>query len=260
MLAGLEARTDGGRRPQGGVMTRWKSAVAWTLVSTLAAPLAAEPPGAATPQALVARMQAAAGKNDIGELMSCLAPDDRREMAVGLVAGATMMVAFMGMAGEMGGDMAEGMAEGVSGESLSAEEKAKLEKGKKEVADKAAAMQKKLEGVLKKHGVDKMMEDSTPLPAEGAERSKALAAMFEGTDEIAMSKDLIALLEEVGKAEGKEEKPQAPMEVPKEVTDYKVAGDTATAKSGDETVDFVRVDGRWYFKAPAKDREGLPGL
>ncbi len=236
-------------------MRHARNVVVWTLVWALAAPLAAEPPGAATPQALVARMQAAAAKNDLGELMACMAPDDRREMAIGMVAGVTMMVAFMGMAG----GMAEGMAEGMAGEDQKPEDKAKLEAAKKEAEEKSAAMQKKVEGVLKKHGVDKMMEDPTPLPEEPATRSKALAAMFKGTDEIALTKDLIGLLEEIGKAEGKEEKPK-PVEAPQSVSDYKISGDTATAKAGDETLDFVRIDGRWYLRAPQKDKEGMPGM
>jgi len=239
-------------------MKRNRSAVVWTLVGALAAPLwAAEPPGAATPQALVARMQAAADKKDLGELMACLAPDDRREMTIGMMAGVTMMVAFMGMAGGMAEGMAEGMTEGMTGEPMSAEDKAKLEKGKKEVEEKTAAMQKKLEGILEKHGVSKMMDDPTPLPAEGPERSKALAVMFKGIDEIALTRDLMTMLDELGKAEGKSEKPEAPVEVPKSVSDYKITGDTATAKSGGETLEFVRVDGRWFIKTPPKD-EGEP--
>jgi hypothetical protein len=238
-------------------MRHARNAVVWTLVWALAAPLAAEPPGAATPQALVARMQGAAAKNDLGELMACMAPDDRREMAVGMMVGVTMMVAFMGMAG----GMAEGLAEGLAGEDQKPEDKAKLEAAKKEAEAKSAAMQQKVEGVFKKHGVDKMMQDDPePLPEEPAARSKALAAMFKGTDEIALAKDLIALLEEIGKAEGKEEKISPPMEAPKTVTDYKISGDSATAKAGAETLDFVRVDGRWYLRASQKDKEGMPGI
>jgi hypothetical protein len=227
--------------------------VAWSLVSALVAPLgtaaAAEPPGAATPQALVTRLQNAAAKSDIGEMMACMAPDDRREMAIGMVAGVSMMAAFMGMAGDMAGAM--------TGDDARPEDKAKVEKAQKEAKAKSEAMQKKIEAVLKKHGVDKMMEDPTPLPQEPAARSKALATMFKGTDDIALIKDLMALLEEVGKDEGKTEKP--PVDLPKEITDLKVTGETATAKAGEETLQFVRVEGRWYMRAPEKDKGEMPG-
>jgi hypothetical protein len=39
------------------------------------------------------------------------------------------------------------------------------------------------------------------------------------------------------------------------VTDYKIQGDRATAKAGKETVDFVKVGGRWFMKAPEKKGE-----
>jgi hypothetical protein len=182
-------------------------------------------------------------------------------MAIGLVAGVSMMAAFMGMAGGMAGEMASGVA----GDDAKPEDKAKMEKAQKEAKAKADAMQKKIDAVqkkidavLKKHGVDKMMEDPTPLPQEPAARSKALATMFKGTDDIALIKDLMALLEEVGKEEGKTEKP--PVDLPKDITDLKVTGDTATAKAGQETIDFVRIDGRWYMKAPAKDKGEMPGM
>lgn len=236
-------------------MRHSRMAVAWGLIGALASPLAAAaPPGAATPQALVARVQAAAEKNDFGELLACLAPDDRREMSLALVAGVSMMIGFMGMAG----DMAGGMAEGLAGADAKPEDKAKMDAAQKEVKVKADAMQKKLDGLLHKHGVDKMMEDPTPLPEEPAARSKALASMFAGTDDIALSKDLLALLEEVGKAEGKEEKPRPPIELSKAVTDYRVDGDTATAMAGEEKLDFVRVDGRWYVRAQRKGSDAPP--
>lgn len=37
---------------------------------------------------------------------------------------------------------------------------------------------------------------------------------------------------------------------PPEVTDYRIAGDRATAKSGDYVLDCVRIDGRWYSVPP----------
>src|SRR4029453_950446 len=169
-------QTTGGAGRGGEAMRHSRIVVVWTLVGALPAPLVADPPGASTPQALVARVHAAAAKNDFGELLACLAPDDRREMSLALVAGVSMMVGFMGMAG----GMAEGITEGLAGGGQKPEDKAKMEAAQKEVKEKADAMQKKLEGVLEKHGVNKMMADPTPLPEEPAARSKALAAMFEG--------------------------------------------------------------------------------
>src|SRR4029453_1296410 len=72
-------------------------------------------PGAESPQALVARFKAAAAKDDFLEVVDCIDPASRRELATGLVVGTTMMVAFLGMGSEMAAGMAEGVAEGMSG-------------------------------------------------------------------------------------------------------------------------------------------------
>jgi hypothetical protein len=40
------------------------------------------------------------------------------------------------------------------------------------------------------------------------------------------------------------------------VTDYKITGDTATAKNGAETMKFTRIAGRWYVEPPAKNGSG----
>jgi hypothetical protein len=221
-----------------------------SLLLVAAPAFAGAPPGAETPQALVARLRQAAEKKDLAEMMACLAPDARREMALMMVAGVGMMVAFMGM-GEGMADMAGDMAEGISGEELSAEQKAQMEAGKKEMADKAAALTKRYEGILERHGVSAMMEDDGPLPEDPAARSAALAKLFAGTDDIALVTELMALMSELG--EGKGEAP-SPVSLPPEVGDYAISGDRATARAGDETIHFVRVDGRWYFLP--EDRSG----
>ena len=36
------------------------------------------------------------------------------------------------------------------------------------------------------------------------------------------------------------------------MTGYKIDGDKATAQNGAETIDFIRIDGRWYIEPPAR--------
>ena len=57
--------------------------------------VAAEPPGAETPEALVARMQAAAENQDVPEMMACVAHTSRRVAVrlVGMRAGSTSLSA-----------------------------------------------------------------------------------------------------------------------------------------------------------------------
>ncbi|HEU4524312.1 MAG TPA: hypothetical protein VFR62_04785 [Gemmatimonadales bacterium] len=210
---------------------------------------AAEPPGAATPQELVKRMTAAAEKGDIAEIANCLAPEDRAELTMGMVAGVGMMVAFMGMGGDMAAGMAEGMTEGMTGEEMTAEQKAQMEKGKKEAAAKAEELQKKYEGILTTHKLDKIMEEG---PAgEGPEATAAMVEKLEGVDQGALLAELMAMLEGLG--EEKKEAAKGPVDIPTNVRDYKIEGDRATAQSDDETLEFVRVKGRWYFKPPKKE-------
>jgi hypothetical protein len=223
--------------------------LAFTFLVFPAAATAAAPPGAATPQELVKRMTAAAEKGDIAEIANCLAPEDRAELTMGMVAGIGMMVAFMGMGGDMAAGMAEGMTEGMTGEEMTAEQKAEMEKGKKEAAAKAEEMQKKYEGILARHKLDKIMEEGSV--DEGPDATVAMAAKLEGVDQGALLADLMAMLEGLGE-EKKEAAPSA-LDVPKNVRDYKIEGDRATAQSDDETLEFVRVKGRWYFKPPKKD-------
>jgi hypothetical protein len=215
--------------------------------------LAATQPGAESPQALVARLKAAAQKNDFGELVDCIAPTDRREMAAGLVLGTTMMVAFMDMGSDMAMGMAQGMAEGVSGSELTAEQKAEMEKGKAEAKAKTAELRGRYEAILQRHGLKDRME---ALQAEGGETSggspeEAIGKLLAGVDERALITDLMGFMSALGESQGQEEK--KPIDLPGEVTDYKIDGDHATAKAGDETVRFVKVDGRWYFE-PSKDK------
>ncbi len=228
----------------------------------LASPLplaAASKPGAESPQALVARLRTAAEKNDFPGLVDCIAPTERREMAAGLVMGTTMMVAFMdmgsGMAMDMGEAMAEGMSEAAGAEGMTAEQKAEMEKGKAEAKKKAAELAARHDAILTKYGIKQRMEAMQAEGEGGAAGSpdEAIGKLLQGVDERALIVDLMGFMESLGEAkpDGAEEK--KPFDLPAQVTDYKIQGDHATAKAGDETIDFVKVDGRWYF-APSKNK------
>ena len=217
-------------------------ALALVLVS-LPCLAAKKPYGGDSPQAVVERLKGAADANDLGEVMACLAPDSRREMAMMMTAGVGMMVAFAGVGSEMAGGMAESMAEGLSGEEMTAEQKAEVEEGKRKVQEKTAELVKRYEAILDKHKLTEAMNDDTPVPEEPEARRAALAKALANTDEIALVTDLMALMNELGGEEGMK---SSPVDIGPEVTDYAIEGDTATAKAGDETVRFVKVEGRWY--------------
>lgn len=228
--------------------SRATSAVALCLCLALAgSPLAAAKvqAGAESPEALIARIEQAAQKGDIAEISACLAPEDRAEMALGLVVGAGMMIGFMGMGSDMGAAMAEGMGEAASGEEPSAEEKAKVEKGKQEMAAKAADLQKRYDQILKKHGLEEKLKDEAAL-ADGDKATQLLA----GVDDVTLIGDLWGLFKELGESKNLGE--SGPLAGIGKITDLKVEGDHATAKAGGETVEMRKVDGRWYAKLPDK--------
>lgn len=241
------------QRPRSGARSRALTTllIPTLLISALLAPTASAAKGrelgAATPEALVARLEAAYESGDLVETAACLAPDDRAEITVGILLGSSMMVAFMGMGGEMASGMAEGMAEGPKDQPLSQKEKAKLEKSKKEMEKKAKAFEQRYEAILKKHGLAERMSQG-PGAATG---EKGAAALLAGVDELALLEDLMAFMKELG--EGEKISKSGPLaDSGGKITDLKVKGDRGTAKAGAEIFQLEKIDGRWYFRAPQK--------
>jgi hypothetical protein len=159
----------------------------------------------------------------------------------------------MDMGSDMAMGMAQGMAEGMSGSEMTAEQKAEMDKGKAEAKAKSAELRGRYEAILKKHGLEDRME---AMQAEGGESSggspeEAMGKLLAGVDERALIVDLMGFMRALGDSQGQEEK--KPFSLPAEVTDYKIDGDRATAKAGGETVEFVKVDGRWYL-APSQNQ------
>lgn len=235
------------------------------LISLAAAPaFAAEQPyGGATPQELVARMQAAAEAGDFGEMMACMSPEDRKTLGGTMVMMGVMMVGFSQMAIDMGGSMAEGMSEAFAGEEMDAEEKARMEAEMAESRAEAEAMTAKLRAALEPHGLAGMLdEDFEP----GSEKDQQLEAALENADMIALTESMVQLLAEMDDGDDEEEgglgmggdpsDEAAPEWIDREVTDYEIDGDHATAQAGDETLEMIRVDGRWYF-APQMQMEEM---
>jgi hypothetical protein len=232
---------------------RSRAAAASLALGLLALPLfAGQPPGGETPQALVARLKTAYEKNDFPGIVDCIAPAQRRELAAGLVMGTTMMVAFMDMGSEMAMGMAQGMAEGMAeamggegGETQTAEQKAEMEKAKAEAKRKTDELRGRHEAILERHGLKQRMEAMQGSADTGGSPEEAMAKLLAGVDERALIVDLMGFMQSLGESQGKMEK--KPM-LPGEITDYRIDGDHATARAGDETVRFVRVDGRWYLE------------
>jgi hypothetical protein len=210
---------------------------------------AGEPPGADSPQELVDRMMAAAESDDFAEMMACMAPEPRAEMAVMMVAMAGMMVAFMDMGAGMAGDMAEAFSE----EEMTAEQRAEAQAAEREAAEKTAAVQARYEEILRQHGLGDLLSEEEGGPEGEVDPQE----MLEGVDEIALLSDLMGFLEEVGDEEEGASAEGSPFEIPEEIGEIEVEGDRATATAGDDILEFVRIDGRWYFEPPDESESPL---
>jgi hypothetical protein len=225
--------------------------VAAVLAAALLAPplAAAEPPGAATPQALVERLNAAARNRDVAEVANCLAPEQRDELVLGMVAATGLMVGFM----KMSGDLAVGVVTGMGGEGevpaaegMTDEQKAAAVKARAEALAKVAAIEKRYQATIDKYGLGDLMSGEGGAMELGQNAASARERLA-GVDAGALLGELMALFEEMGAGNPLEANPET---LPKEITGLVVEGDHASARAGDEAVELVEIDGRWYLRKP----------
>lgn len=229
--------------------------VAWVLLFAPTAPALAEAGGAETPEALVERAARALEKEDMAELMACISPEGRAEMAQMMYLMGTMFVGFSMMGAEMAGEMGTAMAEGVAesaGEELTAEEKAEMEAAQEEGRAELDAMVERYNEMVAEYGLPALSESEEPPEEE-------IDAIFADIDHVAFIEDMMAFLDSMP---GEEESP-ASEGMPSPfgegevvMTDLAIDGDTATATIDGEEAKFVRVDGRWYFDAELFGAEG----
>ena len=215
-----------------------------------------EPPGADTPQAVIARLEKAAQANDLPGIAACLTEQDRIDITAAMLLASTMMVAFAQMGTAMAEEMATAMDD--SGDTppqeLTAEQKkeqAESEKSKKEAQAQIKQMEDKFRKILLKHKLPDFF-------AEGAESEAGpdkAAEQLKKVDQVALLDDLMAFLTELDEKEADAAKKESPVDLPGKVTDYNIQGNRATAKAGDETLEFEQVGKRWFLKAPEKKEE-----
>lgn len=209
--------------------------------------LAAEPPGAASPQELVERMKKAAEAEDLPGMAQCLTPKSRGELSKGIYLVTTMVVAFS----QMGVEMGAGMAEALGGEDASAEDKARQQAELDKARGEAAALRDRYNALMAKHGMPTMpVGDEEQAEPSDAELEAAFAKLEHGT----FLADAAAFIESLPDAEdGAEEDGGAPSPVKigeGVLAGLAIDGDRATASLDGEPVEFVRIDGRWYFELP----------
>ena len=205
---------------------------------------AAEPPGAATPEALVARLRAAAQRDDLAEVANCTAPEQRRIWAASMLRKGDVMMTMLGV---------EGDAAPAAATATSPAQQVEAFKARPERIAVPAELGAFYQAILEKHGI------AARLAKSGAPRDDAGSAkLLEGVDEGALIADLAALIDSLLDPSRREHPTYFP---DTEVGPFEVKGDRAKAKvsqenqCGDCQVELVRVGGRWYHLLPPKDKD-----
>jgi hypothetical protein len=196
----------------------------------------AKPAGAATPQEAVAVIKKAGDTNNMLLALPVISPRGLKVIAGEGVTGVLMILAFSDPDDAMPGSAKPPKAE------LDAQRKKY-----KAALDLATA-------TLKPYGLDTMIGK----PVLAPEVQKSLDAALDKTDNAVLIGNLLGAMMKMGPMLGMKEapKPDALVKVGN-VSGYKIDGDTATAQNGAETMDFVRINGRWYVEPPAS--AGMPG-
>jgi hypothetical protein len=185
--------------------------------------------GAATPQEVMALMDKAIKADDFGMAVTVVAPSGRTALASEGLTGLLMMIRMSNPEAPAPGQPAPS--------------KAALDKQKKDYR----ALVDLVTATLKPHGMDTLVGK----PPLSPETEKALNAALEKTDTVMLLASLMATMEKAGPLLGM--KSDGSSKVPFKfgpVTGYKITGDNATAKAGNEPLNFVKIAGRWYLTPP----------
>ena len=213
------------------------AAAAMLLALSGAAPVAqsAKPSGAASPQEAVAALQKAAAAGDMLQALHVISPGGLKEIANEGVTGLLMVLAFSDPDDAMPGSAKP-----------SNTELAAKRKQYKQALDLATQ-------TMKPYGLDALF--GKPVLAEDTQRT--LNAALDKADNAALVTSLYASLMKIAPLLGMKQNPKPePFIKTGTVTDYNINGDKATARNNAETMNFIRIGGRWYVEAPTT---GGPG-
>ena len=210
------------------------------LVLAGAVPLAqvAKPYGAASPQEAVAALKKASDTNDMLSALPVISPAGLKLVANEGVTGLLMVLAFSDPDDAMPGSTKPSKTE------LDA-------KRKQYAAGKDLAAR-----TLKPYGLDPFIGK----PVLAPDVQKSLDAAIDKADNVVLITSLYGAMVKIGPMLGMKQDPKpTPLVNIGTVTGYKINGDKATAQNGAETLNFTRIDGRWYIEPPASKSPGASG-
>jgi hypothetical protein len=185
--------------------------------------------GADSPQALVATLEKAMAIDDFAAVMPLISPSGRKELAEDAITALIVALDFMDPDKPAGGGAPV----------PDAEREAKR-------TSHLAAVDVARE-TLKPHGLDGLIGESPISPLSKDVFELALTR----TDTVVLMRSLFDALDRIGKLLGikRGDEKRLPMTFGN-VTDFEISGDAATAKADGSTIEFERLQGRWYLKPP----------
>ena len=187
--------------------------------------------GAESPQALVATMEKALAADDFAAVMPLISSAGRKEMAEDAITALIVTLSFTDPDNPSAGNTPLSAAE--------RDAKRQNHRAAVEVARET----------LRPHGLDGLIGQSPISPLS----KDVFALALNRTDTVVLMRSLFASLDRIATLLGLErgDEKKLPLTFGK-ISDFAVTGDTATAKIEGGTVEFERVDGRWYLKPPDK--------
>ena len=187
--------------------------------------------GAESPQALIATMERALATDDFGSVIPLISPAGRKELAEDAVTALIVMLNFT--------DPDKPSADGVP---LSAAERDAKRASHRAAVDVAR-------DTLRPHDLDGLIGEPPLSPLS----KDVFVLALDRTDTVLLMQSLYSALNRISKLLGIERSDEKKLPLTfGNVTDYQVTGDAATAKTAGETIEFERLDGRWYLKPPDK--------
>jgi hypothetical protein len=160
--------------------------------------------GADSPEAVFASVRTAMAEGDVAGILAQVAPSQRQGAALELFVGASFMIAFN---------------------------------------DNSEALEKGLEKILDKHGLETLADDPGVGPeTDEAETQQIAEKLFNGKDEVAFIRDLFGFLADNADLDLKQT-----IDDSEKLADLKIDGDRATATWTGKPVLMLREGGRWYL-------------
>ena len=212
------------------------AAAMWLLSVTAASAQTGAPSyGGESPQAVVAAIQKAMEAKDLAATLRHVTPAERDATVKDLLGGTLVAMAMFDP------DMPTVVGKPPT--------KAELETQRKNYR----TAQGHLRQALKPHGLDSLVGKPVTPESEAALMATISAALPK-TDSAVLAASVLSAMDKIAPIVGMPKPEPPPLFTFSAVTDYQVQGDRATAKAGSDTLEFERVQSRWYIKLPATSR------